>query len=190
MSPSPRASVLLACALLLFATTLSAAPAGQPPTRITVQPAKARQEFQGLGCGVQFYEGHVTSLAARKKDDRQRELYDDMFAKVPTRYLHLMIRPDHEPKNDNADPWKAEFNEADFKYCEHTIAIAKAAKERRPDIELLASMQTPPAWMKTNNATGGGGKEKATLKAGLELEYAEFVWAFLAHMARAGVPVK
>lgn len=57
-----------------------------------------------------FYEGHITSLAARGKDDRQRQLYDDMFAKVNARFLHLMIRPTHEPQNDNADPWTPAFD--------------------------------------------------------------------------------
>jgi O-glycosyl hydrolase len=156
--------------------------------RITVHPGKVRQEFQGLGCGAMFFEGHITSLAARQKDDRQRELYDDMFAKVNTRYLQLMIRATHEPANDNADPWTPAFDSANFKYCEHTLALAKAAKERRPGIELFATMLTPPPWMKTNNEESGKGK--ATLKPKLELEYAEYLWAFLAHMARNGCPVK
>jgi O-glycosyl hydrolase len=178
---------LLLVALVLFGAAVADA---APPGRIVVQPARAKQEFQGLGCGVIFYEGHVTSLAARQKDQRQRELYDDMFAKVPTRYLQLMIRPTHEPQNDNADPYTPAFDPANFKYCEHTLAIAKAAKERRPDIEFLATLMTPPAWMKSNDAEGGGGKQKATLKPGMNLELAEYAWAFLAHMARNGITVK
>lgn len=170
----------------LIATFTNAA----PPARVVVQPSKLRQPYQGLGCGAMFYEGHITSLAARGKDDRQRQLYDDMFAKVNARYLHLMIRPTHEPQNDNNDPWTPAFDPANFKYCVHTLAIVKAARERRPDIELLATLGTPPAWMKTNNSEGGGGKEKATLKPKLELECAEYLWAFLAHMARNGAPVK
>ena len=172
----------------LFCASIAAAAA--PPVRVVVQPSKLRQPFQGLGCGAMFYEGHITSLAARQKDERQRQLYDDMFAKVNTRFLQLMIRPTHEPQNDNADPWTPAFDPANFKYCEHTLAIAKAARERRPDIELFATMLTPPAWMKTNNAEGGGGKDNATLKLKLELEFAEYLWAFLAHMARNGAPVK
>jgi hypothetical protein len=111
-----------------------------------------------------------------------------MFAKVNTRYLHLMIRATHEPQNDNADPWTPAFDPANFKYCEHTLAVAKAARERRPGIELFATMLSPPPWMKTNNEERGKGK--ATLKPKLELEYAEYLWAFLAHMARNGCPVK
>ena len=170
---------------ILFATLAVQA---APPVRITVHPGKLRQEFQGLGCGTMFYEAHITSLAARQKDDRQRELYDDMFAKVNTRYLHLMIRATHEPANDNADPWTPTFDVANFKYCEHPIAIAKAARERRPGIELIATILTPPPWMKTNNEESGKGK--AMLKPKLELEYAEYLWAFLAHMARNGCAVK
>lgn len=160
------------------------------PARIVVDPAKKRQEFQGLGCGAIFYEGHITSLAARQKNEEQGKLYDDMFAKVPTRYLQLMVRHNHEPANDNADPWTQAFDAAHFKYCEHTLAIAKAAKERRPDIQFFATIYTPPPWMKTNGAEGGGGKMKATLKPGHELEFAEYAWAFLAHMARNGAPVQ
>src|SRR5437016_752558 len=145
-----RLSVELLGAVLLCGAAAAKAEAAEA-VRITVYPAEVRQEFQGLGCGVQFYEGHVTSLAARNKDERQRELYDDMFAKVPTRYLNLMIRPDHQPKDNGGDPWKPVFDEKDFAYCAHTLAIAGAARKRRPDIELLATLDTPPGWMKTNN---------------------------------------
>lgn len=160
------------------------------PARVVVQPSKLRQTYQGLGCGAMLYEGHITSLAARGKDDRQRQLYDDMFAKVNARYLHLGIRATHEPQNDNDDPWTPAFDPANFKYCAHLLAIVKAARERRPDVELVATLGTPPPWMKTNNAESGGGKEKATLKPKLELEFAEYLWGFLAHMARNGAPVK
>ena len=57
--------------------------------------------------------------------------------------------------------------------------IAKAARKRQPDIQLFATLYTPPPWMKTNNAASGGGEARATLKNGLELELAEYVWAFL-----------
>ena len=77
----------------------------QDKTLLTVQPAKPRQTFEGLGAGAIFYEGHITSLAARAKNDLQEKLFDDMFTRVPTRYLQLMIRETHEPKNDNGDPF-------------------------------------------------------------------------------------
>ncbi len=72
----------------------------------------------------------------------------------------------------------------------HTLRIAKAALKRRKDIQLFATLTTPPPWMKTNNAASGGGEARATLKPGMELELGEYVWAFLAHMQRNGAPIQ
>jgi glucuronoarabinoxylan endo-1,4-beta-xylanase len=162
----------------------------QEPIRITVQTTQVRQVFEGLGAGAIFFEGHITSLAERNKNERQQQLYDDMFARVPTRYLQLMIRETHEPQNDNADPFTPAFEDKNFEYCRHTLQIAKAALKRRPDMQLYATLYTPPPWMKTNNAAGGGGEARATLLDGLELELGEYVWAFLAHMQKNGAPIQ
>ena len=118
---------------LTFVTILSSIAAqAAPPVRITVHPGKLRQEFQGLGCGTMFYEGHITSLAAQQKNDRQRELYDDMFAKVNTRYLQLMIRATHEPAERQRRSVDARVRSPRTSNTASTrIAIAKAARERR-----------------------------------------------------------
>jgi O-glycosyl hydrolase len=172
---------------LIPSLTLAGSLAAAPVTQIIVEAGRGLQSFDGLGCGAIFYEGHMTSLAARGKIDEQEKLYDAMFKNVRTDYLHLFIRHDHEPENDNADPFTSGFKEEHFKYCEHTLAICKAARQRQPQMKFYATLYTPPAWMKTNNAPSGGGKEKATLKPGMELELAEFIWAFLEHMQRNGV---
>src|SRR5262245_56861622 len=184
MRVSPRAfavSVMLALCCQVHA---------QDTTLITVQTARPRQVFEGLGAGAIFFEEHITSLAARNKNDLQEQLYDDMFARVPTRYLQLMIRETHEPQNDNVDPFTPAFDDKNFGYCKHTIQIAKAALKRRPNIQFCATLYTPQPWMKTNNAASGGGQARATLKDGLELELAEYLWAFLAHMHKNGVPIQ
>jgi len=173
----------LVCVLAWVATN------GAEPTVISVDPARVRQEFQGMGCGSIFYSGHITSFSKRGKHKLQREFYDDIFKTVPTRYLHLMIRPDHEPENDNDDPYRPDFSAKAFASTTPTIELCTAAKARRRDMQLYATLYTPPAWMKTNGKPSGGGKEKATLKEGLELELAEFTWAYLQHMRRAGHPI-
>ena len=171
--------------LALLPTLLSAA----EPTVITVHPAERKQEFQGMGCGTIFYSGHITSLAKRNKHKLQEQFYDDLFKEVRTRYLHLMIRPAFEPKNDNDDPFVADFPNDAFKANRSAIEVCKAALKRRPDMKLFATLYTPPPWMKTNGKEEGGGDEKATLKAGLELELGEYIWAYLRHMRENGVPV-
>lgn len=167
----------------------AAAAAAEAVTEVRVEAGRGLQTFGGLGCGAIFYEAHMTSLAAQGAGEAQEALYDMMFKDVRTDYLHLFIRHDHEPENDNADPWVSEFREKDFGYCAHTLAICRAARERRPGMKFYATLYTPPAWMKTNNDAGGGGEARATLKPGLELELAEFVWAFLDHMQRNGVGI-
>jgi O-glycosyl hydrolase len=159
-------------------------------TMLRINPSKMLQEFQGMGCGAIFYEAHITSLAARNKQELQGQLYDDMFRVVRTDFLQLMIRHDHEPQNDNGDPYNSEFKPEWFAYAQHTLAICKAARERNPAIRFFATLYTPPPWMKTNNDPSGGGKARATIKPGTELELAEFCWAFLAHMQRGGCPVE
>ncbi|MEO5917728.1 MAG: glycosyl hydrolase [Luteolibacter sp.] len=171
-----------------LALTIIATACGQ--TTLRIDPESRLQEFQGMGCGVIFYEGHVTSFAAREKPDLQSQLYDDMFKDVRTDFLQLMIRHDHEPENDNDDPMKPRFKPEWFAYAEQTVAICKAARERNPKIRFYATLYTPPPWMKTNNDPSGGGKDKATIKPGMELELAEYCWAFLAYMQRAGFPIE
>ncbi len=162
----------------------------QERIQITVQTTRTRQAFEGLGAGAIFYEGHITSLAARNKNELQEQLYEDMFARVPQRYLQLMIREVHEPQNDNNDPYLPAFDDKNFEYCQHTIQIAKAALKRQPEIQFLATLYTPPAWMKTNNDASGGGEARATVKNGLELELAEYIWAFLAHMQKNDISIQ
>lgn len=170
----------------LLSSLLGATIATAEPTVISVSPKDVRQEFQGMGCGAIFYEAHVTSLGANGRQTDQETLYDDLFKNVRTDFLQLQIRHNHEPANDNDDPYTQSFNEKDFAYCDHPLKIAEAAKKRNPQIKLYAVLYTPPPWMKTNNDASGGGKLKATLKPGLELELAEYIWAFLAHMQRHG----
>ena len=183
--PSSRPAIPWVALLAGLVATATAA-----PTRLEIDPGRTLQTIEGMGCGAIFYEGHITSLAARQKSAEQEALYDAMFKDVRTDFLHLMIRHDHEPENDNADPYKPEFRDGWFKYCDHTLAVAKAALARQPKMQFYATLYTPPPWMKTNNDVSAGGKERATVKPGSELELGEFCWAFLAHLHRHGVTVR
>ena len=134
---------------------------GSEPTVVTVFPTRVRQEFQGMGCGAIFYEAHITSLGARGHVEEQEKLYDDMFKNVRTDFLQIQIRHNHEPQNDNDDPYVQAFDPKNFAYCEHPLKIAEAAKRRNPAMKLYAVLYTPPPWMKTNNDASGGGAGKS-----------------------------
>ncbi len=179
ISMTPSAVLLLALISPLFGDNL-----------LKVNPNDRKQEFQGMGCGAIFYEAHMTSFQERGKAELQEGLYNDLFQKVRTEYLQLMIRPDHEPANDNADPYLPQYKPEWFAYADHTLAICKAARLRIPTIQFYATLYTPPAWMKTNHDVAAGGKERATILPGMENELAEYCWAFLAYMERGGCPVR
>ena len=165
------------------------AEADSPPTVVTVNPGERRQTFDGMGCGTIFYSGHITSFRQREKHALQEQFYDDLFTAVRTEYLHVMIRPDFEPKNDNEDPYHAEFSEDAFAANLPALEVCAAARKRRPKMQLFATLYTPPKWMKTNSEESGGGQQKGALKPGCELELCEYVWSYLRHMSQNGNPV-
>ena len=184
---------LIVCTLWMLALScisLSAQEAEVTDVVISIDPSTTKQTFDGMGCGSIFYSGHLNSLGKRDKPDLQSQLYDDLFTKIPTQFLHVMIRPSFEPVNDNDDPHTLDFSPEAFKKNADALDVYREARKRRPDMEVYATLYTPPAWMKTNGQESGGGKKKGTLKPGLETELGEYVWAYLRHMNESGCPVK
>ena len=183
--------LIFCCCVCLIASANVRAQATQAQTEasLEVHPERKLQTFDGMGCGSIFYSGHIASFSKRNKNELQNKFYDELFSDIRTNFLHVMIRPDFEATNDNDDPYLAEFADGDFKKNQDLLEVCKAAKERRPDMKIYATLYTPPPWMKTNNAATGAGKKRATLKDGLDLECAEYMWAYLKHMHDQGQPV-
>jgi len=173
-------------AIITFACLLSVSVAD---TTFIIETTNTKQEYRGMGCGTIFYSKHMTSFSKSGKDKLQNRFYDDIFKEVRTDYLQVMIPPDLEPVNDNEDPYKIAFPATNFVANASKLAICKAAKERRPEMKIYATLYTPPAWMKTNGAVSGGGEAYGTYKKGFGLEVCEYVWAYLIHMHDEGVPV-
>ena len=128
-----------AAVLLLFAAPRADS---AETTTLRINAGKPLQTFEGMGCGAIFYEGHITSFAKRKKHALQEELYDTLFADVSTDYLQLMIRHDHEPTNDNNDPYNPEFKDEWFASVDRNIEICKAARVRNPEMKFFATLYT------------------------------------------------
>jgi hypothetical protein len=147
---------------------------------VTVNPTAVAHRFAGLGGGVLFYDNQFDITSG---DD----IYDWCFKDVRASFLHVLIRPDYEKENDNDDWRSLDLSKFDFRSLERPFRIVKKALERNPDLKVYASLYSPPAWMKSNNATGGQG----TLKDGLRYrqELAEYVFAYLKHAHAGGIPV-
>lgn len=101
---------------------------------------------------------------------------------METRFLHLLVRPDYEPVNDNDDWQTLDADRFDFAASQRTLAVARRATEIRPELKVYVSLYSPPAWMKANDSTAG----TAGLKngPGFRRELAEYLAAFLLHAKR------
>ena len=145
-----------------------------------VNPRAVSHAFAGLGAGVLFYDNQFDITAG---DD----IYDWCFRDVRTSFLHILIRPGYEKENDN-DDWRVlDLKKFDFSSLERPFRIIKKALARNPDLKIFASLYSPPAWLKTNNSTSGQGGLKDGLPYRQEL--AEYVFAYLKHARRQGIPV-
>jgi O-glycosyl hydrolase len=150
---------------------------------VSIDPSSSRcvkQQLDGFGGGVMFYDNQWELSSGD-------ELYRWCFADVQTSLLHLLIRPDFEPSNDNDDWQQVDWAEMDFRAAERCLNIAHRAKQIRPQLKLYASLYSPPAWMKTEGTTSG----KQGLRPGPSYpqELAEYVFAFLKHAAERDVPI-
>ncbi|CAO1614344.1 unnamed protein product [Parajaminaea phylloscopi] len=65
---------------------------------------------------------------------------------------------------------------------EYILPVLRDARSRRPDLKIMMSAWTPPAWMKTNNSTNGG-----QLIWGQESLLAEYLARTVDAFAEAGV---
>src|SRR5262249_1542973 len=75
----------------------------------------------------------------------------------------------------------------DFRSLERPFRIIKEALARNPELKIYASLYSPPAWLKSNDSTGG----KGTLKDGprARQELARHVFAYLKYAQKNAIPV-
>jgi hypothetical protein len=146
----------------------------------TVSPAEVSHRFAGLGGGVLFYDNQFDITGG---DD----LYDWCFRDIRTSILHVLIRPGYEKEADRGDWRTLDLTKFDFRSLERPFRIVKKALERNPELQIYASLYSPPPWMKTNGSTGGQG----SLRDGAEYrrQLARYVFAYLQYARSRGITV-
>lgn len=82
-----------------------------------------------------------------------------------------------------ADPDQSEFSLDRDR--EHLIAVLREIIEIRPDLKIMATPWSAPAWMKTNGDMRNGGQ----LRTDLYTSYAAYFVAYLEGMAAEGIPI-
>jgi O-glycosyl hydrolase len=189
MHPFSRLKTLVrsgavALAFVLWLGALADRAVAQTPT-VTLDPAVRHQQFNGFGTGSIFYHGH---LARGVPPGYVNSTYDLLFRQLDHKYLMFWLRPNEDP-NDNAAPstvnWSGfTFGEAQQDY----VTVINAAKARDTNLVIIATVYTPPAWLKSNRSLYNGGTLDTTVPNAYE-EFAEFVFANLHWFKQRGVVV-
>ncbi|MBN1515755.1 hypothetical protein JXA32_04210 [Candidatus Sumerlaeota bacterium] len=151
---------------------------------ITISPDARGRTYLGLGSGCIFYQGH---LVRGVPSGLREQTYDHLFSDIPMEYLMIWFRPNEE-MNDNDDP--SELNLDAFTHrrtnVDEYVEVINQARQRQPDIKLIATVYSPPAWLKTNKSIYGGGSLDTSVQNAYD-EFGEFVFAYMLLFKEQGV---
>jgi glucosylceramidase len=166
---------------------------GSGGTLITVSPTTTFQTMSGFGAALTDSSAWLMQnrMSAAQRDKLMRQFFSPKSG-IGINYLRLpMGASDFTASgfysyNDNPpggpDPSQANFSIAhDEAYI---IPQLQRAKELNPELQLMASPWSTPAWMKTNNSMTGG-----SLRTNYEASYALYLAKFVQAYEAAGLPL-
>ena len=159
---------------------------------ITINPAKKYQPMDGFGFAL---TGGSAMLINKMSPDKQMALLHELFGTgkndIGASYLRVSIGAsdldDHVFSYDDLpagekDPELKKFSLAEDKKA--LIPVLKKILAINPKIKILGSPWSPPAWMKTNDSTGGG-----HLKPEYYHTYSQYFIKYIRGMAANGIHI-
>jgi glucosylceramidase len=166
---------------------------GSGGTLITVSPTTTFQTMSGFGAALT--DSSAWLMQNRMNPTQRDKLLQQLFSPesgIGINYLRLpMGASDFTASgfysyNDNppggSDPSQANFSIAhDEAYI---IPQLQRAKELNPDLKIMASPWSAPAWMKTNSSLTGG-----SLRTNYEASYALYLAKFVQACEAEGLPI-
>ncbi len=171
--------------------------------RIAVNPAVAFQAMKGLGAAMTDSAAYVLSQLKQKNPALYRHTMDRLFspaAGAGFSYLRLpMGASDYTATDrlytycDDPSPDLARFSIAHDR--EYVIPMLKEALRLNPELEIMGTPWSPPAWMKTNGRLTGVSVEEKRQGATNRLKpdcfevYADYFVKFLKAYEAEGVPI-
>jgi glucosylceramidase len=199
--PPPPAAYLttddLAQGLASIPVTLGSS--GNADATVTVDPTTKYQSILGFGASITDSSSYVmkTHLSQAALADLLAKLFDPAqgvglsFLRQPMGASDFSSVGNFSYDDGNNDPALANFNIAqDMKA---TVPVLKQVLAIEPDLFILGTPWSPPAWMKNNgsmNGTGGGGGGNSGLADAaydpLALYFVKFVQAY----AQQGITVR
>lgn len=194
LTTADRTSLLRPCAALRFRRRSGGGPDGDRAT-IAVEPSRTGQSL--LGCGASITDSSAALLyrmSAERREEVMRRLFSPAFG-IGLSYLRQPVGssafvdgPRYYTYDDVPD------GETDFGLARFSIGhdearilpLLRHARRYNPQLKVMGTPWSAPAWMKTNGSLVGG--ELIDAERYYEA-YAEYLVRFIAAYERAGVPV-
>lgn len=168
------------------------AQAGDPHPVIRVEPAQKFQTMDGFGFTLTGGSaGHLMGMTATARAGLLRELFRFDATNIGISYLRVSVGAsdlDERPFSYNdlapgqTDPELKHFDLAPDRRA--LIPVLKEILQLYPDLKIMGSPWSPPAWMKTNQDTRGG-----SLKPEFYDAYARYFVKYLQAMAAEGIRI-
>ncbi len=167
-------------------------PAAEPHPTIEIRDKQTFQTMDGFGFALTWGSAqHLYHMASAKRNALLKELFAANGKSIGISYLRVSIGAsdlneyvysyDDVPVGQS-DPALAKFSlDEDRKYV---IPILKAILRINPDIKILGSPWSAPAWMKTNGSVKGG-----NLKPEYYDAYAQYFVKYIQGMKTEGIPI-
>ncbi len=180
----------------LFQNTNQRLAFGDETSNLPVIEVDTTQQFQSVdGFGFSLTGGSAylihQKLTASKRTELLQELFSPDNSGIGISYLRISIGAsdldDHvfsynDLQGGETDPALTKFSlAADEKYL---IPVLKEIFAINPDIKIMGSPWSAPAWMKTNNSTKGG-----ILKTEYYPAYANYFVKYIQGMANEGIVI-
>jgi glucosylceramidase len=167
------------------------APDPAVPT-IAVDPARAFQRIEGLGASITDSSAHLLARSP-DRDAIMRSLFDPRrglglsYLRQPIGASDFVAGPHYT--YDDVPPGQTDFRLKHFSIAHdrtEILPLLRQALALNPNLKVMASPWSPPAWMKTNDSlVGGRFKDDPRVYDA----YARYFVRFVQEYRRAGVPI-
>ncbi|MFE3111616.1 discoidin domain-containing protein [Kitasatospora indigofera] len=170
-------------------------PGASTRTTITVDPGQTFQSMDGFGAALTDSSAAVLAgLPAPARDDAMRKLFDlgtgigVSFLRQPVGSSDFTAEAEHYTYDD------VPAGQTDFPLARFSVAhdeklilpLLRQAKRLNPDLTVMATPWSPPAWMKTGDSLIGG---RLKDDPAVHQAYARYLVKFVQAYAAAGVPI-
>ena len=162
---------------------------------IDVNTSQKYQSIDGFGFALTGGSASlINGLAQQAKDDLLKELFLTDSTFIGVSYLRVSIGAsdlsastftyDDTPGDSTLQYFNMNMEKTDL------IPVLQKILVLNPNVKILGSPWSAPAWMKTNNDLYGGGANPGKLKTNCYDVYARYFVKYIQTMEAAGIPIE